>query len=453
VLRLIDETSRQPSDSPIARVLREGVAVGLSNRTVLIARSGREWAIEDCAAPIWADDGRLIGAVLVFRDVTERRHLERELQRRAERLADNARRKDAFLAMLAHELRNPLAPLLTGLRVLEVSGAADPEGAAVAVRQMMERQVRHLVRIVDDLLDVSLLTQGRVRLQCERLDLVRLARTAVADRRSRFDQGGLELRVEAPQTPLWVNGDATRLTQILDNLLDNAARFTPRGGRVTVRLEGDAGRKEVRLTVSDTGEGIDPALLPYLFEALAQSDASLDRSRGGLGLGLALVRGLARLHDGDATVTSPGPGAGAELTVRLPLQPEPAALADTPTEAPPLGRLRLLIIEDNRDAADSLQLFLMLLGHEVRATYTGPEGVAAAREWRPEVVLCDIGLPGLDGYGVARELRGDPATAAVRLIAVSGYASEEDRRRSREAGFDHHLVKPADPDVLLRLLA
>jgi len=385
------------------------------------------------------------------REVHRRRRAEEELRGQREWLADSGRRKDGFLAMLAHELRNPLAPVLNGLRVLELSGN-DP-AINRQVRQMMERQMRHLIRIVDDLLEVSRITQGKVTLRRERLDLARLVRVAVQDGRLAQEQAGLEFCLEIPQTPVWINGDATRLTQVLNNLLDNARKFTPRGGTVTVRLTWDAMSRQACLKVSDTGEGIDPSVLPYLFEPFSQADHSLERSRGGLGLGLALVRGLIRLHGGEAQASSRGPGQGAEFTVLLPLAGEPLALIPRPvTEAPGAGQLQILIVEDNLDAADSMRMFLELAGHKVTVVHTGPEGVRTATVLGPAVVLCDIGLPGLDGYGVARELRQNPATAKTRLIAISGYAGEDDRRRSREAGFDFHLGKPADPDTLLRLL-
>jgi signal transduction histidine kinase len=385
------------------------------------------------------------------REIHRRRHAEEELRGQREWLADRGRRKDGFLAMLAHELRNPLAPVLNGLRVLELSGG-DP-AVTRQVRQMMERQIRHLIRIVDDLLEVSRITQGKVTLRRERLDLGRLVRVAVQDSRLAQEQAGHELSLEAPQTPVWINGDAMRLTQVLNNLLDNARKFTPRGGTVTVRLTWDAITRQACLKVSDTGEGIDLSVLPYLFEPFSQADRSLERSRGGLGLGLALVRGLIRLHGGEAQASSGGPGQGAEFTVLLPLAGEPLALIPRPvTEAPRAAQLQILIVEDNRDAADSMRMFLELAGHKVTVVHTGPEGVRTATVLGPAVVLCDIGLPGLDGYGVARELRQNPTTAHARLIAISGYAGEDDRRRSREAGFDFHLGKPADPDTLLRLL-
>jgi CheY-like chemotaxis protein len=317
----------------------------------------------------------------------------------------------------------------------------------------MGRQVRHLGRLPDGLPDSTRLTRGLVLLRRDLLDLARLARTAAEDRRRRLEQDGLALTVEVPETPVWVAGDAAGLLQVLDNLLDNAAKFTDPGGRVAVGLAADPARGQAVLTVRDSGMGIDPERLPRLSEPGTQAGRGLGRPRGGLGLGLSVVKGLVELHAGQVQAASAGPGTGAEFTVRLPLEPEPAALAGAPVAPGPAGkRLKVVVIEDNRDTADSLQLLLVLQGHEVRVAYTGPEGLKAASEACPDVVLSDIGLPGLDGYAVAAALRREPATAQARLIAVSGYGAEEDRRRSREAGFDFHLVKPVEPEQLLRLL-
>ena len=385
-------------------------------------------------------------------EVAGRQRLEQELRRRAEQLAESDRRKDEFLSMLAHELRNPLAPILHGLHVLRLSGG--DRQVAEDVRGMMERQVRHLSRIVDDLLDVSRVTQGKLALHPERLDFARLVRVAAEDHRHIFEQAGLNLELEFPELPVWVQGDPTRLAQVLGNLLQNAAKFTDRGGKVIVCVGPDEARRQAVLTVRDTGVGIEPDVLPQLFNAFTQADRSLARSKGGLGLGLALVKGLVELHGGEVHAASDGPGRGAEFMVRLPKQPEPAAVARLPEAPARAGKgLRILVVEDNRDAADSLRLLLELYGHDVAVAYSGPAGVEAARQWRPDVVLCDIGLPGLDGYGVVRELRRTPVTAQARMIAVTGYAADEDRRKSKEAGFDAHLTKPADPAELQEVVA
>jgi CheY-like chemotaxis protein len=319
---------------------------------------------------------------------------------------------------------------------------------------MMERQIRHLTRLVDDLVDVNRITQGKIQVRREQVDLAKLVRTTAEDRRGVLEQAGMSLVVEVPDTPVWVAGDPVRLAQVLNNLLDNAYKFRNGGDRVTVHLARDAERKQAVLTVRDQGMGIDPELFPRLFDVFAQADHSLDRPRGGLGIGLSVVKGLVQLHGGEVEAISGGPGQGATFTVRLPLKEEAAALTGVSPAAlePAAAPLRILIVEDSRDAADSLRMLLELLGHQVEVAYSGPEGVRRARQWRPDVVLCDIGLPGLDGYEVAGELRHDPATAKARLIAITGYGQEEDRRRAREAGFDHHLTKPVDPVALQPLL-
>jgi PAS domain S-box-containing protein len=435
------------------------------------------WRVRNDGTQFWAnvvitalrdDAGTLRGFSKVTRDLTERKKAEDALhqlhgeleQRVRDRTSDLAaanealreadRRKDEFLAMLAHELRNPLAPIRTGLQVLSLPQA--DRRATDKVREMMVRQIQHMGRIVDDLLDVSRIHQRKVILRRERLDLVRLVRLAVEDHGPAFDTAGVALTFDAPPDPVWVHGDQTRLTQVVGNLLHNALKFTDTGGAVSVRVAADPdGRATV--AVRDTGVGIEPEMLSRLFEPFAQADRSLARSKGGLGLGLALVKGLTELHGGEVRATSGGPGQGAELVIELPIQPEPTP-APAPTPPPPSdrGRLRVLVVEDNRDAADSLRVLLELFGYTVEVAYTGKAGVEAATTWHPDVILCDIGLPGLDGYKLAAELRQNPATAQARLIALTGYGTDEDRRRSREAGFDAHLTKPADPAALRALL-
>jgi CheY-like chemotaxis protein len=384
--------------------------------------------------------------VLAFLDVTRLKQAEEELRR-----ANRA--KDDFLVMLAHELRNPLAPILNCLHILRLSGY-DRQKLEQA-RAVMERQLRHLSRLVDELIDVSRIIRGRVQLQPERLDLARLVRTTAEDYRAPLERAGLTLRVEVPEGPVWVAGDATRLPQALNNLLENAAKFRDRAGRVVVRLTVDAGRRQALLSVRDTGIGIEPEMLPRLFDVFAQADRSLERTRGGLGLGLSMVKRLVELHGGAVEAASAGAGRGAEFTIHLPLLAEPPTLATMPATPAAVGeRLRILVVEDNRDVAESLRMLLELLGNEVGVAHTGPDGVRLAHQWQPNVVLCDIGLPGgLDGFGVASELRQDPATANARLIAITGYGSDNDRERARRAGFDYHLTKPADPAALQQLLA
>jgi PAS domain S-box-containing protein len=422
-----------------------------------VRKDGSKFWADVVIAALFDDAGVLRGFAKVTRDLTERKRAEEQARQLA--AAEVARevaqtashRKDGSLSMFAHELRNPLAPILTCAHLLRQTGL-DPATRADCLDRL-ERQARYLSRLVDDMLEASRVARGRVTLRPERLDLARLTATAAGDRRPLFEKAGLALAVEVPATPVWVTGDPARLTQVVTNLLDNATKFTDRGGRVTVRVAADPAAGRAVLTVRDTGVGLPADLLPRLFEPFSQAERTPDRPGGGLGLGLSVVKGLVELHGGEVSAASEGPGRGAEFTVRLPLEPEPAALSAPP--APPAaagGALRVLVIEDHRDAADSLRMLLEMLGHQTRVAYTGPEGVREAVDWGPDVVISDIGLPGMDGYGVARELRLNPVTARLRLLALTGYGSEDDRRRAEAAGFDRHLTKPVAPDVLLKAL-
>jgi PAS domain S-box-containing protein len=456
--RVVHEVTRVPADDPVWRALREGTVRSPSDHTLLLSRTGAEYPIDHSGGPIRDAHGEIVGAVLVFRDVSERRRSEvalrkasRELKLRADELADADRRKDNFLALLGHELRNPLAPLRNAVAILDL--ARGDVRALEQARAMIDRQVRHLTRLVDDLLDASRIANNKIRLRRERLDLAQVVRTTAEDLRPDLEAAGLKLAVDVSTEPLWVEGDSVRLAQVVGNLLHNARKFTDAGGRVEIAARAEDGRATV--AVRDTGIGIDPEMLPRLFESFTQADRSLDRSRGGLGLGLALVKGLVELHDGGARATSGGPGRGAEFTFWVPLATRPTADGAVPAPSPEAGTgLRVLVIEDHRDAADSLRMVLEIYGrHTVAVAYTGTEGVEQARRFRPDVVLCDLGLPGMTGFEVARALRHDPTTAAARLIAVSGYGREEDQRQAREAGFDDALVKPVDPPELQRILA
>jgi CheY-like chemotaxis protein/two-component sensor histidine kinase len=364
------------------------------------------------------------------------------------RLADSSRRKDELISLLAHQLRNPLAPIRNSLYVLEVS-PDDPQ-VVEEMRGIMRRQIEHLVRLVDDLLDVSRITRGLIVLRREAVDLAEVVRQSLVDYERRAEVAGLAMTAELPGAPVWLDADPTRLKQVLDNLLGNALKFTDRGGSVTIRLEAVDPAGEVRLSVRDTGIGLDREILPRLFEPFAQADRTLDRSRGGLGLGLALVRGLVELHGGSVEARSDGPGRGAEFLIRL--RGDGAGIARAADRAEPTtaARRRVLVIEDHRDSAETLRRILDLHGYDVAVAHDGPTGLEETRQTRPDVVICDIGLPGMDGFAVAASLRADPALTGIRLIALSGYGREEDIRRARDAGFDGHIVKPASPDALVR---
>jgi len=363
-------------------------------------------------------------------------------------LKEGMRRKDKFLSMLAHELRSPLPPIMNALHVLRLRGAGST--TINKAEEMIDRQVRHLSRIVDDLVDVARINNGNIPIRTERLDLARVVRQSVDDRRSMFNAAGLALNIIVPNVPLWVTGDAMRLEQVIANLLDNAVKFTPADGSVTVELVMDDATGEAITTIRDTGIGIEPDMLERVFDVFDQADRSLDRAHGGLGLGLSVARGLAELHRGSLRAASEGLGKGAEFVMRLPCLSEMPALVDAAAVPRPAEhRERILVIEDNRDSADSLKLLLETCGFDVTVAYTGWQGLAAARAVQPSIVLCDIGLPGMDGFSLASALRQHPSTARARLIAVTGYGRDEDRNRALLSGFDVHLVKPVEPDSLL----
>jgi PAS domain S-box-containing protein len=401
--------------------------------------------LDDVTVRVAAALGDLAGAALGTAELYQH---QSELRRRAEE-ADSA--KDEFLALLGHELRNPLAPLRNAVQILELKG--DDPAVVARARGTIGRQVGQLTRLVDELLDASRIARGKVRLTVARLDLAGLVRTVVGDYRAEVEAAGLSVQVDTPGDPVWVQGDAARLAQVATNLLNNAVKFTPAGGRVTVRVETSA--NEAVLSVSDTGMGIAADALPTLFQPFRQVNADPARTKGGLGLGLAVVKGLVELHGGRSAATSEGPGRGSTFSVRLPLDraaaPEPR---EAPKEQPPAAGTarRVLIVEDQADTAESLRELLELKGFDVSVASTGPDGVVLARRVVPDAIVCDIGLPGMTGFDVARALRADPATASAVLVAVSGYAQQEDRRKARDAGFDALLAKPADTDELVRLL-
>ncbi|HEY0877364.1 MAG TPA: ATP-binding protein [Zeimonas sp.] len=368
-------------------------------------------------------------------------------------LRDADRRKDEFLATLAHELRNPLAPIRTGLQALAWLPPGE-EAQAARLREMMERQMRMLVKLIDDLLDVSRISTGKVRLERERVDLRVVVEAALECSRPALDAVSHELCVELPDAPIWVLGDAQRLSQVVSNLLTNAAKYTPSGGSIRVSVGAEGTDAVVR--VSDNGVGIPPEMLDRIFDLFAQVDRTLDRAQGGLGIGLSLVRKLMTLHGGSAIAESPGLGQGSTFTIRLPAietgrAMSSAALASA-DGAPGVRRLRMLVVDDNTDAADTLALLLEASGHEMRTAYSGAAALQIAGIFRPDVVLCDIGLPRINGYTVASRLRGDPHFGSTVLVAVSGWGTEEVRRRARNAGFDFHLVKPVDLESVNRIL-
>jgi PAS domain S-box-containing protein len=387
-----------------------------------------------------------------IRDISERRRLERLTQQQAANLGDLHRRKDEFLAMLSHELRNPLAPIFNAVHLLRVQG--NENLIQQQARIIIERQVGQLSRLVDDLLEVSRIATGRVRLHRQRLDLRGVVERAVETVRPSIDRRRQELSLSLPREPLWFHGDPNRLEQVMVNLLNNACKYTDEGGRI--ELMACKQEDKLMLRVRDTGIGIAPDMLPHIFDLFTQADRSLDRSQGGLGIGLSLVQRLVDLHGGTVQAHSAGLGKGSEFVVRLSSPTEETAFQDHRREASarsPAPPCRVLVVEDNLDAAESMALLMRMSSHDVRVAHTGPEGLEAAVAFHPQVVLLDIGLPGIDGYEVARRVRQHPELKDVQLVALTGYGRESDLQRSQEAGFDHHLVKPVNPLTLLELLA
>jgi len=388
-------------------------------------------------------DGKPVGLATVSREITERKRVE-------EALREADRHKDEFLATLAHELRNPLAPIRNGLAVLGRGATLDPD--AKRVQGMMERQVDHLIRLVDDLLEISRIRRGKIELRKERADLASVIEHAVEMNRDLIDVGGLELRIALPHEPLLLEADAVRLTQIFANLLNNSAKYTDQGGRIEIAAERAAG--EVVVSVVDTGVGIAKHMLQRVFDLFAQAGDTYARSKGGLGIGLALVRGLVELHEGTIEAHSEGEGRGARFVVRLPL------CAMIEEGAPPLKAMatparvsrRVLVVDDAPDVGDSLALLLKTLGANVRVAQSGAEGIAIFAEFAPELIFLDIGMPGMDGFETARRMRDLPTGRKAMLIALTGWGEEQTRRRASEAGFDRHLTKPADLCALEALL-
>jgi PAS domain S-box-containing protein len=568
VFHIVNEDTRKEVENPALRALREGRIIGLANHTVLLARDGAERPIDDSAAPIRDADGTVAGAVLVFRDIgekkraeeenvrlaaaadqqrriyesalsntpdfqyvellrkqpaemvgrnfhdldyppdlaarlqrqiqqvietrqrvqdetpytahlgerqyeyifvpvlgaggaveavvgstrdiTERKQLEHELRKLAADLSEADRRKDEFLATLAHEIRNPLAPIRNGLQVLRLT--KDREDLVEKARAMMERQLGQLVHLVDDLLDVSRISRGKLELRRERVELAAVVNGAVETSRPLIDAGGHQLTVSLPSEPVFVDADVTRLGQVFANLLNNAAKYSDRGGSIRLTVEPQGG--EVVVSVQDRGVGIPPHMLPRIFDLFTQVDRSLERSQGGLGIGLTLVKRLVEMHGGSVEARSEGHGLGSELVVRLPvISPavQPPAAVDGAVDPSP--QYRVLVADDNVDSAASLAMMLEIMGNEVRTANDGLQAVEEAAAFRPDLILLDIGMPRLNGYEACRAIREQPDGGRPVIVACTGWGQDEDRRRSREAGFNVHLVKPVDPADLEKLLA
>lgn len=396
--------------------------------------------------------------VKVFIELSQmRQQAAIQAEERARRTAaeEADRRKDEFMGMLAHELRNPLGPIRNAIHLFHMIGPHDPRWTQL--RDMIDRQVSHMTNLIDDLLDSTRLSRGQILLRKGPCDLTRIVEQTAEDYKAGFEASGLSIEIDVPKETLWVEGDPTRLVQSIGNLLHNAHKFTNPGGSVKVTLRNDRKARMAIITVQDTGIGIAPDLLPHIFEVFRQADQGLDRNRGGLGLGLSLVKGLIELHNGKVSVHSKGPGHGSTFTLQLPLRakvaPSVASICDTEILMPGANECRILVIEDNTDTAESVGWLLGFDGYDVKVVHGGSEGLEIAQSFQPKVILCDIGLPGMDGYQVVRTLRDNPDLKDIYTIALTGYGREEDLKKAHEAGFDLHLTKPVDYNSLRRVLA
>jgi PAS domain S-box-containing protein len=451
------KTMRSRVADPEAWWLEELGAVarsGEARRFEQEVRAGGRW-LDIYMTPIGGVDSRMNNdrVAVLFRDISERKAAEDRLRRLADDLAEADRRKTEFLATLAHELRNPLAPIRSGLGVMRLN--RDLPAGMVRVREMMERQVTHMVHLIDDLLDVARISGGKLNLRMEHVALNGVLASAVETSLPLIEAAHHELVLDLPEATLLVDGDATRIAQIVSNLLNNAAKYTPAGGRIGLSLRAQAGQAVV--TVTDTGIGIPAHALESVFEMFSQVGSGAERAQGGLGIGLSLVRQLVQMHGGSVDAESGGGAGGSRFTVRLPLAPGVPDAApgtvDTPAqEETDAGSLRVLVVDDNIDAALTLAMILDIEGYTTEVAHSGAQALEAAAVFRPAVVFLDIGMPGMDGYQTAAALRRLPGIETPCLVALTGWGAEHDRARSREAGFDHHLTKPVDLGTVQKLL-
>jgi signal transduction histidine kinase/ActR/RegA family two-component response regulator len=428
-------------DSPaIMQRLRRGERVE-HYETVRLARDGRRIDVSLTVSPVRNAEGRIIGASKIARDISERKRL-------IEQLRDQDRLKDDFLATLAHELRNPLAPIRTGVQLIRRAGHSP--ALLEKACPMMERQLEQMVRLIDDLLDVSRISRDKLELRKGWVELATVVQSAVETSRPLIEAASHTLTVSLPQEPILLDADAVRLAQAFSNLLNNAAKYTDRGGHISLTAEstGNGTPGEAVVRVRDTGVGIPADKLPHIFEMFVQADRS-ERAQGGLGIGLTLARRLIQLHGGTLSASSAGPGAGSEFTVRLPVvlvpaSPSSGARGTGAGAVRARARRRILVADDNRDSAEMLATSLELQGHDVATAHDGEHAVALVETFQPDVAFLDLGMPKVDGYSAARRIREEPWGRSVLLVAVTGWGQDDDKRRSRQAGFDAHLVKPVD---------
>ena len=416
----------------------------------LETKAGRRINVE-FVSNMYGEDGDIVIQCNI-RDISDRKRLEESLRQHAADLSEVDRRKDDFLATLAHELRNPLAPMRNAVELLRMKGPAIPE--LQWARDVIDRQTQAMTRLIDDLMDISRINQGKITLKREQVELAKIVQGAVETSNPLIEEMGHELTVTLPPRPVIMDADLTRLTQVFLNLLNNAAKYTERGGRIDLRAELQG--SDAVVSVTDTGIGIPADKLPTLFEMFSQVEGALSRSQGGLGIGLCLAKRLVEMHGGSIEARSGGPGKGSDFVVRLPIVVErtyPRPASHDGDLATPTSDLRILVVDDNRDAAESLAMLLRAMGNNVQTAHDGEVAVAAAGEFRPHVVLCDIGLPKLNGYEACRRMKEQAWEEKMILIAVTGWGQDDDRRKSAAAGFDHHMVKPVDTKSLMKLLA
>ena len=432
------------SECPIGRAVHtKGELRG--HQDVFVRKNGDFFPVVCHACLIYREE-EPVGTVIEVRDVTDEKRAADDLKRIAADLSAADRRKDEFLAMLAHELRNPLAPIRSGLDLLAMDAAGQKETI-----QLMQEQVEHVVRLVDDLLNVSRITQGKVELRKEPVELTALITRSATAVRPLLEGRQQEFIVRLPEQPIWLSADPVRLVQVFDNLLNNASKYTDAGGRVELTAAHE--QDEVIIEIRDTGIGIEAELLPKVFELFTQSSRSLDRAQGGLGLGLTLVQRLLQMHDGTVTVESSGAGQGSTFTVRLPIINAAPPVSVAKQQTRDNRRRRVLVVDDNLGAAQMLSLLVTKLGgHEVQCAHDGPSALLKTKQTRPEIVFLDIGLPGMDGYQVGKAIRELPELDDVLLVALTGYGQQEDLNRSRQAGFDAHLVKPPSVKQIQEML-
>jgi len=418
--------------------------------TERVRRDGKTILVSLTISPIKDQDGNVVGASKIVRDITARKAVEADLRKLADDLSDADRRKNEFIAMLAHELRNPLAPISNAVQILRLAGSDRQE--VITASQMLERQVSQMSRLVDDLLDMSRISRGRIELRKERTLLAPVINQAVEATQALYHSMNQQLTVSLPATPVYLHADPARLAQVVGNLLNNACKFTDRSGHIDLVIEPD--HDHVRIRVRDNGIGIAPEQLSNIFHMFTQVDTSLERSRDGLGIGLTLVKILVEMHGGSVKAQSRGLGHGSEFTIQLPIVAETSSPISSSVSEPAAGAARrVLIVDDNQDGAESLALLVEMNGHDIFLAHDGLEAIEAAERIRPDVVLLDIGLPSLNGYEVCQRIREKPWGKGLILVALTGWGQEEDRRKSKEAGFNAHLVKPVDYDALMKVLA